>query len=298
MELRHARYFIAVAEELHFGRAAKRLHMAQPPLSHQIRELEEELGVSLFKRTSRRVELTAHGQLFFKEAQALLEQAQRAVEVMKASLRGEHGSIVLGFVTSACYSVLTPILREFHLRYPQVEIRCREMPPVVQLESLHRGAIDVGFLRTPICDNSIQVHSLLREWLVLALPVDHPAAAKSELHLRDFTTEPLVLFARAQGPALYDQIIDTCRKAGFNPRLTQVANEMQSMLGLVAAGLGVSLVPSSIQNLQRPGVVYRTLADETAEIELSLALRAGDLTAVQESFVGVALEVVAQRQWG
>ena len=294
MELRHARYFIAVAEELHFGRAAKRLHMAQPPLSHQIRELEQELGVSLFKRTSRRVELTAHGHLFLKEAHALLDQAQRAVELMKASQRGEHGSVVLGFVTSACYSVLIPTLREFHSRYPEVDIRCREMPPVVQIESLHRGAIDVGYLRTPIRDSSIQVRLLLRESLVLALPQDHPAATKREVHLKELTNEPLVLFLREQGPALYDQIIATCRQAGFNPRFTQVANEMQSMLSLVAAGMGVSLVPSSIRNLQRPGVVYKTVAGKTAEIELSLALRAGDLTPVQEAFVAVAMDVATQ----
>jgi len=295
MELRHARYFVAVAEELHFGRAAKRLHMAQPPLSHQIRELEQELGVSLFKRTSRRVELTVHGHLFLKEARALLDQAQRAVELMKASQRGEHGSVVLGFVTSACYSVLIPTLREFHSRYPKVDIRCREMPPVVQIESLHRGAIDVGFLRTPIRDGSIQIRLLLRESLVLALPEDHPAATKSEVHLKEFTNEPLVLFVREQGPALFDQIIATCRQAGFNPQLTQVANEMQSMLGLVAAGMGVSLVPSSIRNLQRPGVVYKTVAGKTAEIELSLALRAGELTPVQETFVAVAIEVAARQ---
>ncbi|MDD5350925.1 MAG: LysR substrate-binding domain-containing protein, partial [Chthoniobacteraceae bacterium] len=255
-----------------------------------------ELGVSLFKRTRRRVDLTPHGHLFLKEAQALLDQAQKAVEVMKASLRGEHGSIVLGFVTSACYSALIPTLREFHLQYPKVDIRCREMPTTLQIKSLHRGSIDVGFLRTPICDHTVQLHRLLRERLALALPADHPAAAEREVHLKDFLDEPLVLFPRAQGPALYDQIIAACRQAGFTPRVTQIANEMQSILGLVAAGMGVSLVPSSLQKLQRPGVVYKTLAGETVEIELSLALREGDLTPVQKAFVTVALDVTAPQR--
>src|SRR5580692_9177311 len=152
MELRHLRYFVAVAEELHFGSAAKRLNMAQPPLSQQIRDLEHELGAALFLRTSRKVELTAHGRLFLKEARGILTQATRAKDIVKASQRGEFGSISIGFVTSAIYSVMTPTLREFHSQFPQVEIRCHEMATPNQLEALRKGEISVGFLRTPIAD--------------------------------------------------------------------------------------------------------------------------------------------------
>lgn len=291
MELRHLRYFVAVAEELHFGRAARRLNIAQPPLSQQIRDLEEELGSDLFLRTSRRVELTAHGRLFFKEAQAILGHASRARKMIEASQRGEFGSITIGFVTSAIYSVLTPVLREFHSRFPQVEIRCHEMATPEQIHALGIGKIHVGFLRTPISDNTLQTHLLLRESLMLALPEHHPAAGLKKIRLQDFASEPFILFPRQQGPSAYDQIIATCQSAGFTPNLSQEGNEMQSMLGLVAAGLGISLVPSSLKNLQRPGVVYKTLDTATPEIELSLGIRKGENSPVEQSFIEVALRV-------
>lgn len=295
MELRHIRYFTAVAEELHFGRAAKRLHMAQPPLSQQIRDLERELGVELFKRSSRKVELTSHGRIFLKEAEALLNQAARAEAAVKASKRGEYGLISLGFVTSAIYSVFSPTLREFNSRYPNVEIRCKEMCPATQAEALHKGCIDIGFLRTPLYDPGIATHPLLREWLVLAMATDHPMASKESVSLREFADEPFVLFNRDQGPGLYDQIIAACSDAGFSPNLTQQGSEMQTLLGLVAAGLGVSLVPSSMQNLRRPGLVFKTLADKPSEIELSLALRCGEPSPVERAFLDVALSVARQK---
>ncbi len=178
MELRHLRYFVAVAEELHFGRAAKKLNIAQPPLSQQIRDLEQELGSPLFQRTSRRVELTAHGRLFLTEARDILGHTQRATEMVKASQRGEFGSIAIGFVTSAIYSVMTPTLRGFHSQFPQVEIRCHEMATPEQISALHKGEISVGFLRTPISDDGIRTHLLLREFLVLVLPGASPRRAK------------------------------------------------------------------------------------------------------------------------
>ena len=291
MELRHLRYFVAVAEELHFGRAAKRLNLAQPPLSQQIRDLEHELGAMLFQRTSRRVELTVQGRLFLKEARAILAQSIRAKEMVAASQRGEVGSISIGFVTSAIYSVMTPTLREFHLQFPDVEIRCHEMATPDQINALGKGEINIGFLRTPIPDDSIRVDLLLRESLVLALPEHHPAARKSRVRLQDFAAEPFILFPRRQGPSAYDQIIATCQQAGFSPVLAQEGNEMQSMLGLVAAGLGISLVPSSLQNLQRPGVVYKQLSDSTAQIEISLASRKSPPVPVETSFIEVALRV-------
>jgi DNA-binding transcriptional LysR family regulator len=291
MELRHLRYFVAVADELHFGRAAKRLNIAQPPLSQQIRDLEHELGAPLFLRTSRRVQLTAHGRLFLAEARDILGHAQRAREMVKASQRGEFGSISIGFVTSAIYSVMTPTLRGFHSQFPQVEIRCHEMATPDQINALHKGDISVGFLRTPISDDSIRTHLLLREFLVLVLPEHHPAARKSKLQLRDFASEPFILFPRKQGPGAYDQIISTCQSAGFSPILAQEGNEMQSMLGLVAAGLGISLVPASLRNLRRPGVVYKTLTEPTSEIEISLAIRKGENDPVEQSFIDVALRI-------
>lgn len=291
MELRHLRYFVAVAEELHFGRAAKRLNMAQPPLSQQIRDLEHELGAPLFRRTSRRVELTAPGRIFLTEARGILGHARRAGDMVKASRRGEYGSISIGFVTSAIYSAMTPTLRGFHSQFPHVEIRCHELATPEQIAALHKGDISVGFLRTPISDDGIKTSLLLREFLVLVLPEDHPAARKSNLRLQDFASEPFILFPRKQGPGSYDQIISTCQAAGFSPILAQEGNEMQTMLGLVAAGLGISLVPASLQNLRRPGIVYKTLSTPTAEIEISLATRNGENDPVERSFINVALQV-------
>ena len=291
MELRHLRYFVTVAEELHFGRAAKRLNIAQPPLSRQIRDLEEELGAALFRRTSRRVDLTSPGHLFLMEARDILAHARRAGEMVKASQRGEFGSISIGFVTSAIYSVMTPILRGFHSQFPQVELRCREMATPEQINALHKGDISIGFLRTPLSDDAIRTHLLQRENLVLALPEDHPATRRQKLRLQDFATEPFILFPRKQGPGAYDQIISACQAAGFTPILAQEGNEMQSMLGLVAAGLGVSLVPASLRNLRRPGIVYKTLSTPTAEIEISLAIRKGENDPVETSFIEVALKI-------
>jgi DNA-binding transcriptional LysR family regulator len=291
MELRHLRYFVAVADELHFGRAARRLNIAQPPLSQQIRDLEHELGAPLFQRTSRRVQLTAHGRLFLAEAREILAHARRAGDMVRASERGEFGSISIGFVTSAIYSVMIPTLRGFHSQFSQVEIRCHEMATPNQLEALRKGDISVGFLRTPIADDSIHTHLLQSEFLVLVLPEDHPAASKSKLHLEDFASEPFILFPRKQGPGAYDQIISTCQGAGFSPILGQEGNEMQSMLGLVAAGLGISLVPASLRNLRRPGVVYKELASPTSEIEISLAIRKGENAPVERSFIEVALRI-------
>lgn len=296
MELRHLRYFVAVAEELHFGRAAKRLNLAQPPLSQQIRDLEHELGSPLFHRTSRRVELTAHGMLFLREARDILAHAERARQIVKASQQGEFGSLTLAFVTSAIYSVFTPVLREFHSQFPGVEIHCHEMATPDQIAALRKGAVHAGFLRTPLADDFVETHTLLREPLVLVLPEHHPAAARKKLSLKDFASESFILFPRRQGPGSYDQIITECQRAGFTPKLAQEGNEMQSMLGLVAAGLGVSLVPSSLQNLRRPGVVYRSFTGCTEQIEISLAIRKGEKSPVENSFIQVALQVAKSFQ--
>lgn len=294
MELRHLRYFIAVAEELHFGRAAKRLHLAQPPLSQQIRDLEKELGIPLFLRTSRHVELTAHGRLFLPEARTIIAQVKRAKEKMEASQRGEFGALSIGFVTSAIYSVLTPALREFHERFPEVELSCHEMPTQKQIEALTKGEINIGFLRAPVCDENIDTQLLLKEPLVLALPEHHPAADREGLVLEQFAAEKFIFFPRRQGPAAYDQIIATCQQAGFSPILAQEGNEMQSILGLVSAGLGVSLVPASLRHLQRRGVVYKTLAASTAMIEMSLAVRRGAPVPVEQSFIDIAMRVARE----
>lgn len=291
MELRHLRYFVAVAEELHFGRAAQRLNMAQPPLSQQIRSLETELGVQLFLRTSRTVSLTPEGRFFLEHAQTVIAHAHRAFESMQAAGRGEAGRLSIGFVTSSVYALVPSALREFHRRLPAVEIRCFEMLPQRQIEALKRREIDVGFSRSAPTDEVLAVETLSREPLVLAMPSEHPLAKERKLRLRALAAEPFILFPRSAGPAFYDAIMSTCRRAGFAPRLGQEPGEWQTVLALVAAGLGVALVPDSLKNWQRPGVVYRELLGQTAEVELNLLWRKQGATPVIEKFLHVAREV-------
>ncbi len=289
MELRHLRYFVAVAEELHFGRAAKRLNLAQPPLSQQIRSLETELGLALFHRTSRKVELTEAGKLLLTQARLVLMSAETATRTMRAAHHGEVGRLTIGFTTSAVYSLVPDILREFNRSRPLVEIRCMEMHPEQQKVALLERQIQASFTRTPLGDPALQSETLDRERFVLALPVDHPRAGQAKLRLRDFAGEGFILFSRHQGSAIYDAIIASCQRAGFSPRIAQEGGGVQTILALVAAGLGVAMVPASLRHMQRPGVLYRELpGGDTQEIGLALVWRKDDHSPVVESLVKIA----------
>jgi len=296
MELRHLRYFVAVAEELHFGRAALRLNLAQPPLSQQIRSLEAELGVALFLRTSRRVELTTEGRLFLEQARAVLLHARKAAEMMQAASRGEAGRISIAFVTSAVYALVPAVLREFRRTCPAVEMHCVEMKPARQTEALKQREIDVGFVRTISSDDLFQAETLTREPLILAIPEEHRYAGRKRVLLSAFASDSFILLPRAVGPGFYDAAISSCEQAGFEPRLAQEVGEWQTVLALVAAGLGVALVPESVRNWQRPGVVYCDLIGQTAEVELKLLWRRHEITPVIETFIGVARQVARMRQ--
>lgn len=293
MELRHLRYFIAVAEELHFGRAAERLHVAQPPLSQQIRALEDELGVQLFRRTSRRVELTGEGRLFLDHARLVMMHAQRATEAAKAASRGEAGRISIGFVTSSVYSLVPTIMREFHRLRPQVELNCFELKPLKQTVALLNREIDVGFLRMPVREPGLQSALLNEEPLVLAVPSDHPKASDQPVNLGDFATEPFIMLPRALAQVFYDTQLSACRQAGFTPRHGQETGEWQTALALVAAGLGVTLVPESLRHWQRPGVVYCGLKGTRARVELHVAWRVEKATPLVETFVAIAQEIAS-----
>jgi DNA-binding transcriptional LysR family regulator len=295
MELRHLRYFVAVAEELHFGRAARRLNLAQPPLSQQIRTLEEELGVRLFLRTSRKVELTEAGRLFLEQAGLVLASADKARHTMRAAHRGEAGRITIGFVTSAVYTFVPTILREFNRGRPNVEIRCFEMNSNEQKAALQERRIEVGFNRTLLNDPTLHAEILARERFVLALPADHPRAGDRKLRLRQFADDGFIQFSRAQGNVIYDGAIASCQRAGFSPRIAQESSGVQTTLALVAAGLGVAMVPASLQQLKRPGVVYRELPPgDTQELELALVWRKDGTSPLIETFVKIAREVAGK----
>lgn len=259
VELRHLRYFIAVAEELHFGRAARRLHMAQPPLSHQIQALERELKAALFLRTKRSVALTEAGRVLLEEARVILRRVAEAERLVQEAASGTIGVLRAGFVLSASYSLLPFAIRDFRSRYPGVELTLREVSPSEQVRRLTSGEIDVGILRLPIDCPGLESVPVFDEALVAALPSGHPLAEKGSLPLQALAREPFILFPRRHGPGLFDVIQEACREAGFSPRVVEEPGEMSSILAFVAGGLGVSLVPESLAGHLADRITYRML---------------------------------------
>jgi DNA-binding transcriptional LysR family regulator len=260
MELRHLRYFRTVATELHFGRAAEKLHIAQPPLSKQIQQLETELGFELFTRTKRSVALTPAGQAFLIEVDQIFQQLDQAIDIGKKTSRGELGQISIGFVGSATYNILPMILQQFRDRYPCVHIELHELTTDRQLVWLHEGRIDVGLIRPPITDQNLASEVIFQESLIVALPINHYLATVASIELPSLATEPFILFPRQLAPGLYDPIISICQAAGFSPQVVQECIQMQTIVSLVSANMGVSILPTSIQSAQRQGVVYKPLA--------------------------------------
>lgn len=294
MELRHLRYFVTLAEELHFGRAAERLHIAQPPLSQQIRQLEKELDFELFHRTKRNVQLTAAGQVFLGEVQQIFRQLQQAIEVGQQTSRGEVGKLIIGFVSSAGYNILPIILRNFHSCVPGVSLELHELTTDLQLEWLRQGRMDVGFLRPPVEDNIFSWEIIFQESLILALPETHSLTNQSHICLRSLANEPFILFPRILAPGLYDLIISLCQQAGFSPTVTQEAIQMQTIVSLVAAEMGVAIVPASLQNLQRTGVVYKTVQESTPKVSIAMIWRRNETSPTVQKLVEIVRQIAKQ----
>jgi len=296
MELRHLRYFVTVAEELHFGRAANRLHLSQPPLSMQIKALESELGTRLLERSQRKVELTPAGAVFLREAREILVRVEQAAAAAQRAGRGEIGEITVGFVSIADYNVLPPVLSEFRAHHPGVRLNLREATTDTQLRELAEQRIDVGFVLGPISDGSLATRPLLREPLVAALPERHAhARTRGALALARLADSPFILFPRHMAPGLYDDVVSFCRRAGFSPRVEQEAVQMQTIISLVSAGLGVALIPASMRNLGRTGVVYRGLREKSPETEILVAWRHADTGPALMRFLE-SVDVVVQRR--
>jgi DNA-binding transcriptional LysR family regulator len=296
LELRHLRYFVAVAEELHFGRAAQRLHMAQPPLSQQIRSLEREVGVPLLERTHRRVRLTAAGAAFYDEARSILDHVKLAVQLAQRAGHGEIGRLAIGFVGSAMYGLLPDIVRVYRSRYPDVELSLTEAPTVEQVTAIREGRIDVGFVRTSVTDSALRCETLLAEPLVVALPQDHARAGAPSVALRHLAEEPFVIFPRQLGHGFYDVILAACLQAGFQPRIVQEAIQMQTIVSLVAAGIGIALVPQSMENAARRGVAYVALDAPAPEVELAAVWRCDDSSPALHNFLEVAYTLARPTQ--
>jgi len=288
MELRHLRYFVAVAEELHFRRAAERLHMSQPPLSQQIRRLEEEVGATLLVRNQRRVELTAAGTAYLTRAREILLAVEDAAREARRVQRGEVGRLAVGFVGSALYSVVPELLRAFRERHPEVALRLHELGTTEQLRRLEDGRLDLGFIRAPGARPGLSIETVLREPVVAALPDVHPLARRGEVRVAQLAGEPLVLMTRAGAPGLRAALAPVTDGLGEDAIVQEVA-EMQTLIGLVAAGVGVSLVPESVRALARAGVVYRPLDGEAPTVALSAAWRTGDDSPVLAAFLELML---------
>ncbi|GIX23779.1 MULTISPECIES: LysR family transcriptional regulator [Caldimonas] len=275
LELRHLRQFVAVAEELHFGRAAARLHMTQPPLTMGIRQLESLLGAPLFHRTRRSVLLSPAGHALLPEARRLLAQAEQLGPMARAAAAGTLGRLRLGFVSTIGYGPLPGWLKTFRESHPGVELALREATLDVQLAAFEAGEIDAGFvLHAPgerlAGFGAVRVQG---EPLVLALPGDHRLTAHPSLKAAQVLDEPLVIFPRAISPSLYDAMLAFYRDRQRAPRIAQEAIQMQTIVNLVSAGIGVAWVPETVTRLQRPGVVYRTVEDAGLACETSLVWR-------------------------
>lgn len=288
MELRHLRYFVTLAEELHFGRAAERLHIAQPPLSQQIRQLETELGFQLFHRTKRTVQLTPSGQVFLAQVQGIFRQLEQAIQIGRQTSRGEMGQLVIGFVSSAAYNVLPTILRTFRTRVPGVSLELHELTTNEQSQWLREGRIDVGFLRPPVEEDLFNFEIIFEEALVVALPEAHRLTNQSSVSLRSLSNDPFILFPRTLAPGLYDQIITLCQQADFSPIVAQEAIQMQTIVSLVAAEMGVAIVPQSLQHLQRTGVVYKPIQQSTTLVAIAMIWRQNDTSPTVQRFLEVA----------
>lgn len=289
LELRQLRYFVTVAEELHFGRAAERLHMTQPPLSQAIQGLEELLGAALFLRSRRTVALTAAGQALLPEARRMLAQALELPELVRRAAAGESGRLALAFVSSADYSVLPPFLRNYRAQYPQVQIVLQEATSDLQIEDLMHGRMDAGLLIPPLPDKArlaLDYLKVLSEPLILAAPSGLDALRGSgPVWLKDLPPLPLIIFPRPIAPALHDAILACFRAAGITPEIGQEAIQMQTIVSLVSAGMGMALVPQSVSNLMRPGVEYRSLHDATPQVETGLAWRRDNSSPVLQGFL-------------
>jgi DNA-binding transcriptional LysR family regulator len=291
MELRHLRYFVAVAEELHVGRAAQRLHIAQPPLSRQIHDLEHELGVRLFRRQGRRIVLTDAGKVFFQGAQRTLDQLGECIHLARRADQGDIGQMTIGFVSAAAMRVVPIMLREFRALHPDVTVQVRSMTSRDQIVAMQRGDLTLGIVRLPVTDPALASRVILRESLLAILPDTHPLAQQEQISLQALAQESFILYPRADGPAIYDMIVGYCRQAGFSPVVVQEASEGLIMNGLVASGIGVALrigELGDVASLQGSGIVIKPISDAIPLWEMALMWRKDDSSPVLQRFLEVA----------
>jgi DNA-binding transcriptional LysR family regulator len=291
IEIRHLRYFVAVAEELHFGRAARRLGITQPPLSLQIQQLEANLGHMLFERTNRSVELTLAGRALLDEARTVIADFDRVPDTVRRAARGETGSLSVAFVGLAMFVTLPRIIRRFRQELPSVRLDLRELSTGAQQAALRAGELDVGFLREPARDPELVTETMIKEGLLLAISKRHPLASRKRLRLADVANEDFVLFPRDLTPGLHERVLAVCAEAGVHPRIVQTSHEIYTTISLVAAGLGVTIVPASVREMPWRTIRYVKIPSPNAVTRIDAAWRADNRSPVLAAFLEIARAV-------
>lgn len=300
MELRHLRYFVMVAEEKHFTRAAARLHMQQPPLSQQIRALETELGFDLFKRHPKGVDLTSGGAVFLEEARAILARVQDGARRAARVATGVEGTLSIGFTSSAAAHPLIPrIIRAYRERYPAVSIALAEGNAGRLTERASVGELEVGILRAPVGrPDGIEYHRLLVEELLWVLPVGHPTldGSESSIDIQAVRNEPFILVRRPGAPGMYANLLHACQSAGFEPRVAFEVERMLTNVSLVAAGEGISVVPASMRDIHRDSVVYRRISGARPRLvaPLTLVCRQFNQSPALQNFIMLARQLAKE----
>jgi DNA-binding transcriptional LysR family regulator len=288
MELRHLRYFVAVAEELHFGRAALRLHIVQPALSKQIASLEHELGVQLFQRTKRHVGLTEAGEVLLEDARQILAQADGAVMRANQASRGEIGSLTIGFIAPVLWELLPRVLRRYRARYPEVRLFLKDLHNSESVDGVLSKQLDLAFVRLPIGPRpELACMTVHEEPVILAVPDNHPFAARGRVSLADLADEPIIMIPRSQEPVLFDYYTSLCADAGFSPSVVHEVNRTPVAVGLVAGGLGLAFVPSSARHVAHSGVSYVPLVETHPRLSVGMIWRTGPPPPLLRSFLSL-----------
>lgn len=287
IELRHLRYFVAVAEELHFGRAAQRLHLSQPPLSQQIRRLEEILGYALFLRTSRSVSLTSAGEAFLESARRTLRKVQRDIEETRSIGRGEVGSLHIGFVGSGMLTGLPGMFRVYREAYPRVRLYLHESFTARVIEGLENGTLDAGILRDGDRVEGLNVTTIFSEPFVAVVPASHPRAKQKSISPAALRDEPFVYYPPSAGARAFDKPLAIFEEYGFRPQIVQEASHWLTILRLIGAGLGVSIAPECVRRIASPDVICLKLRDTKVVSNIEFASRAGESRANVERFAQI-----------
>ncbi|BAU67386.1 LysR family transcriptional regulator [Stanieria sp. NIES-3757] len=287
LDLQHLQTFLVVAEEMNFGRAAERLHIAQPPLSRQIQRLEKNLGVELFNRSKPQIQLTSAGKVFVREATKILKQVDLGVQLTQRASRGEIGKLAIAFEGSSLSDLVPRSIQSFRQQFPEVEILIQEMPTKQQIQALLEERIDLGFIVPQQQLDNLMSEIILEESLVVAIAKDHPLASQEKIEIGQLQQESFLVGFNDGSCGLDRTVIQVCQQAGFEPKLMSVTNEMQLILGFISTGMGVALLPNSIRNIQRKGVVYLPLQSSTVTSSLAIAWREDTPCSTLDNFLNI-----------